>query len=152
MAQIASRPTGAKPRRWPATVRQRALRLAAEHGLAPADVRRGLAAEGFDVPAETVRSWLRSPAAQPSDPASLRDRIYRLASRELAKLETSPVGKADLRRLESLGRILKTAETERPNRQQAKGLERLAQIADETDSDETPIEQSAASEADSREP
>jgi transposase-like protein len=114
MAQIASRPTGAKPRRWPATVRQRALRLAAEHGLAPADVRRGLAAEGFDVPAETVRSWLRSPAAQPSDPASLRDRIYRLASRELAKLETSPVGKADLRRLESLGRTRRRSKNPQP--------------------------------------
>lgn len=137
MAQTGGDAPPAERRRWPEATRRRALVLATECANRPADVRRRLAAEGADVPAETVRHWLRSSVGKPADLPSLRERINRLASRELAKLEATSPGKADLRRLEALGRILKTAETDRPNRQQARGLERFAQIGEANGSDET---------------
>lgn len=135
MAQTGSDPPPAERRRWPEETRRRALVLATECANRPVDVRRRLSAEGVDVPAETVRHWLRSKVSQPADLPTLRERINRLASRELAKLEASSPGKVDLRRLEALSRILKTAETERPNRQQAKGLARFAELGASDDSD-----------------
>jgi hypothetical protein len=103
-----------------------------------AETRRRLAKDhGLTVPASTLGHWLRSGPSADSDPQSLRDRICQLAARELAALEKQRRGKADLRRLEALSRILKAAETERPNRQQARGLERFAQMAESNGSDET---------------
>jgi|SRR4051794_24656059 hypothetical protein len=138
MAQTASRPTGDDRPHWPETTRQLARDLARQHGLSVAETRRRLESEhGLTVPASTLGHWLRQGPPETADPASLRDRIYRLAARELASLERQGKGKADLRRLEAIGRILKTAETDRPNRQQANGLARFAELtaSDEPDAD-----------------
>lgn len=153
MAQIASHPTGDDRQHWAETTRQLARDLAREHGLSVAETRRRLESEhGLMVPASTLGHWLRQGPQDATDPASLRDRIYRLAARELASLERQRKGKADLRRLEAIGRILKTAETDRPNRQQAKGLARFADLSAADDSDAQLSEPSLASGAVSPEP
>jgi hypothetical protein len=153
MAQIASHPTGEDRQHWPETTRQLARDLARRDGLSVADTRRRLESEhGLTVPASTLGHWLRQGPPDAVDPASLRDRIYRLAARELASLEKQRKGKADLRRLEAIGRILKTAETDRPNRQQAKGLARFADLSERDDSDGTDPEPSDVETSPSREP
>jgi transposase-like protein len=117
--------------RWPTAVRAEAIGLAQTEGLSAAEVARRLG-----VPQKTIGAWLRSAHRDSDDATDLRAGIVRLANRELARLASSPAGKADLRRLEALARILKTTETDRPNRQQARGLARLAQMAETNGSDD----------------
>jgi transposase-like protein len=132
MAQINGGPSR---RRWPASKRAEAIALAQTEGIGPVEV--GLR---LSVPLSTVQGWLRSAHRDSDDASDLRNGIVRLANRELARLSASPAGKADLRRLEALARILKTTETDRPNRAQAKGLERFAALAGPNGSEHEPRE------------
>lgn len=126
--------------RWPASVRLLALRIAVDRSAGVAEVRDILRSEhGKDVPRTTVRAWLTTTEDPSEVPTigSTSDRVLRLISSELKRIERQPPLKRDLERLKQCAQILRTIEALKQPSSEGKQRRTLQDLsADETATEE----------------
>jgi hypothetical protein len=98
---------------WPDAIRQRAVEIYADEGGRLTVTQKRVKAElSADVPLSTLKNWIKGWRPVDDEPTvqGTAQRLIRLCSSEMRRLERLPTAKVDLDRAAKVAQILKTVE------------------------------------------